>query len=262
MKLGRSFEIGLQFQCHSESGILRLWTSSFCGQASQRTNFLIRLERFCSTRQKIRNPAIHAMLKFPTSRFLVTRNLFFFAAFTLAHAFQHHGILWKTAGRIRPSTHASRQCRIQMQNDAFDKIGRLGKQAKDWVEDAKGSSTFNVKGAGVGAVAGGLIAGPLGAILGGVVGKSVGLGKTAEREQAARLGLTPEIILQIQELESDVMASRADYEVGLDCGASFSKNAWKYPGVCAPFFQQLICPCSGCSGSPKWTSCEKSAANR
>jgi hypothetical protein len=152
------------------------------------------------------------MLKVAAPRFFFTRSLLLFAAISLAHSF-HHSVLWKTTSN-RPSAYASRQCRIQMQNDAFDKLGRLGKQAKDWVEDAKGSSTFNVKGAGVGAVAGGLVAGPLGAIIGGVVGKSVGLGKTAEREQAKRLGLTPEIILQIQELESDVMASRADYEVG------------------------------------------------
>jgi hypothetical protein len=102
-------------------------------------------------------------------------------------------------------------------NDAFDKLGRLGKSAKDWVEDSS-SRDFNLKGAGVGAVAGGLIAGPLGAIIGGAVGKNFGLEKSAMKEQAKRLGLTPEVLLAIQELESDVLASRADYEVRVFTG--------------------------------------------
>lgn len=59
----------------------------------------------------------------------------------------------------------------------------------------------------------GLVAGPFGAAIGFFVGKNAGQGKAEQKAAAARLGLTPEVMLAIEELDSEVVATRADYEL-------------------------------------------------
>jgi len=101
-----------------------------------------------------------------------------------------------------------------------DELGRLGRLAKDKLSKAKdfieetgnAKGGVNFRGAGAGAVAGGLVLGPFGAAIGFMMGKNAGAGKAAQKAAAERLGLTPEVMLMIADLDSEVVATKADFE--------------------------------------------------
>lgn len=73
-----------------------------------------------------------------------------------------------------------------------------------------------VGGAVSGAVLGGLIAGPFGAIWGAQIGSSLGAGAQLEREQRdelAKVGLTPELLQEFQELAEDLSEAEGSLNV-------------------------------------------------
>eukprot|EP00282_Hemiselmis_andersenii_P003697 CAMPEP_0114138838 /NCGR_PEP_ID=MMETSP0043_2-20121206/16540_1 /TAXON_ID=464988 /ORGANISM="Hemiselmis andersenii, Strain CCMP644" /LENGTH=270 /DNA_ID=CAMNT_0001232843 /DNA_START=42 /DNA_END=854 /DNA_ORIENTATION=+ len=106
---------------------------------------------------------------------------------------------------------------LRMADGMFDRIGRVAKDKLDGAkvfidETAKADGSVNVRGAAAGALAGGVVAGPFGAVIGGLLGKGAGSDKAAQKEEAKRLGLTPELMLMIQELDSEVTMIREDWE--------------------------------------------------